>query len=471
MDFLEMQPPTILVIGDIILDVNIYGSVNRIANEAPVPVLVYKNETRKLGGCGNVLMNLQGIGCSRLFLISMIGNDKHGKEIHDIISSYPDISPTFYTDNEYTTTVKTRGFSNKKIVLRYDIEKRVSLLKKHIDSCKERIEILLKETKLDSIILSDYNNGFLVEELTQYVITEASKYNIPVFVDPKIDYRKYIGCTVFKPNIKEMKDIFGIDYSYEKLEEIHKSIQSKVSSKETIITLSENGISYLTDGGNLIHKRTVSTEVSDVTGAGDIVISIIAYFYKNMQKETLVELATWLGTHSVKHVGTYVIKKMDILEAFRSIRKTKLITSDSLLNFNQPFLITNGCFDIVHEGHLALFNYCRSIATEGGSVVVALNSDESIRRLKASTRPINSLKSRIALLNQIDSIDWIVVFDEDTPSELFKKVHPNVLVKGGDYKEGDLIGREFCREVRIFNYIEGKSTTSIIKQIQELKNE
>jgi D-beta-D-heptose 7-phosphate kinase/D-beta-D-heptose 1-phosphate adenosyltransferase len=184
MDFLEMPPPTILVIGDIVLDVNIYGSVNRIANEAPVPILVYKNETRKLGGCGNVLMNLQGIGCSRLFLVSMIGNDNHGKEVQDIISSYPEITPVFYTDNEYTTTVKTRGFSNKKIVLRYDIEKKTLLLKKHIDSCKERIRILLKETKLDSIILSDYNNGFLVEELTQYIIAEANKYSIPVYSSP-----------------------------------------------------------------------------------------------------------------------------------------------------------------------------------------------------------------------------------------------------------------------------------------------
>jgi len=465
MDFLEMQPPKILVIGDIILDVNIYGSVNRIANEAPVPILVYKNETRKLGGCGNVLMNLQGIGCSRLFLVSMIGNDNHGKEIRDIISNYPEITPIFYSDNEYTTTVKTRGFSNKKIVLRYDIEKKIPLLKKHIDSCKEKICILLKENKFDSMILSDYNNGFLVEELTRYIIAEANKYNIPVFVDPKVDYRKYIGCTVFKPNIKEMKDIFGIDFSYEKIKEIHQTIQTRVECKETIITLSENGISYLTDCGNLIHKKTVSTEVCDVTGAGDIVISIIAYYYKKIEKETLIELATWLGTHSVKHLGTYVIKKIDILEGFRNIRKTKLIRPESLVDFKDPVVITNGCFDIVHEGHLALFSFCRSIVPENGAVIVALNSDASISRLKGETRPINSLKSRIALLDQINTIDWIVIFDEDTPYELFKTVRPTILVKGGDYTADELVGREFCKEVVIFNYMEGKSTTNIIKKI------
>jgi len=399
----------------------------------------------------------------------MIGNDVPGKDIQRIINRYPEIIPKLCISDEYCTTVKTRGFSNKKIIFRYDVEKKSPLQESHIAYCKGAIDQILKDNTVDSIILSDYNKGFLIKELTQYVIERANQYGIPTFVDPKIDYTKYIGCTVFKPNVKEIGDIFGIEYSYERLQVIHEAIQKRVECKETLLTLSENGISYLTESGNLIHKKTVSTEVCDVTGAGDVALSVMAYYYRHLEKSALVHLATWMGTHSVKHVGTYVMKKSDILEASKSLRDTKLLTADSLAHVGSPFVITNGCFDIVHEGHIALFKYCKSVAPENGSVVVALNSDESVRRLKGATRPINSLSARIALLNQIESIDWIVVFDEDTPYELYKVISPTTLVKGGDYTADSLIGREFCKEVRIFNYIQGKSTTAIIERIQELK--
>jgi len=469
MECLNIKPATILVIGDIMLDVQIHGRIEKMANEAPIPVLHSELETKQLGGCGNVLMNLQSLGCSRLFIVSMIGNDVPGKDIQRIINRYPEIIPKLCISDEYCTTVKTRGFSNKKIIFRYDVEKKSPLQESHIAYCKGVIDQILEDNKVDSIILSDYNKGFLIKELTQYVIDRANKYGIPTFVDPKIDYTKYIGCTVFKPNTKEIGDIFGIEYSYERLQVIHEAIQKRVECKETLLTLSENGISYLTESGKLLHKKTVSTEVCDVTGAGDVVLSVMAYYYKHLEKSALVHLATWMGTHSVKHVGTYVMKKSDILEASKSLRDTKLLTADSLVHVGSPFVITNGCFDIVHEGHIALFKYCKSVAPENGSVVVALNSDESVRRLKGSTRPINSLGSRIALLNQIEAIDWIVVFDEDTPYELYKGIRPTILVKGGDYVAESLVGREFCKEVRIFNYIQGKSTTGIIERIQELK--
>ena len=451
------------------LDVQIHGTIEKMANEAPIPVLHSKLETKQLGGCGNVLMNLQALGCNRLFIISMIGNDAPGKDIQRIVNRYPEIIPKLCISDEYCTTVKTRGFSNKKIIFRCDVEQKRSPLENHIAYCKGAIDQILEDNKVDSIILSDYNKGFLIKELAQYVIGKANKCGIPTFVDPKIDYTKYIGCTVFKPNVKEIGDIFGIEYSYGRLQATHETIQKQVDCKETLLTLSENGISYLTESGNLIHKKTVSTEVCDVTGAGDVVLSVMAYYYRHLEKSVLLHLATWMGTHSVKHVGTYVMKKSDILEATKIIRDTKLITADSLSHLETPFVITNGCFDIVHEGHIALFKYCKSVAPDNGTVVVALNSDESVRRLKGATRPINSLGARIVLLNQIEAIDWIVVFDEDTPCELYRAISPTILVKGGDYVAESLVGREFCKEVRIFNYIAGKSTTGIIERIQELK--
>ena len=464
---LNINPQNIIVIGDVMLDVIIDGTITKMANESPIPVLHQTSEKRTLGGCGNVLMNLESLGCNKLFLVSMIGDDSYGKILQEVLSKKGDIISKLYVDTSYCTTVKTRGVSNKKIIFRYDIEKRHTPLESHTEDCKAYIDTILKENQIDAIILSDYNKGFLVKALTSHVISVANQYGVPTFVDPKIDYRKYIGCTVFKPNIKEMKDIFNIDYSYEKLKEIHEEIRSKVECKDTLITLSEKGISLMSSNGNIYHEQTVSTEVCDVTGAGDVVISMMAYYYKHIDIHTLVKLSTWIGTHTVKFAGTYVIKNSDILEAYKTIRDSKLVSIAELSRLRSPIVITNGCFDIVHEGHIALFKFCKSIAITGKNVVVALNGDESIRRLKGATRPINNLQARITLLNQIESIDWIVVFNEDTPYELYREIKPDTLVKGGDYKVEELIGREFCNEVRIFNYIEGKSTSNIISKICE----
>lgn len=462
---LNIRPQNIIVVGDIMLDIIIDGSINKIANEAPIPVLHQNTEIKKLGGCGNVLMNLQSLGCNKLFLVSMIGDDMYGKDIQEIISKKPEIVSKLYTDKSYCTTVKTRGFSNKKIVFRYDIEKNNNPIKLHIEKCKEYIENIINNNEIDSIILSDYNKGFLIHELTSYVIFIANKNNIPTFVDPKVDYKKYIGCTLFKPNIKEIYDIFNIEYSYDKLKEIHEFIQLKVNCTNTLITLSEKGISLLSNN-NFYLEKAHPTEVCDVTGAGDIVISVFAYYYKYVDTNILIKLSTWIGTHSVKFPGTYIINNSDILKGYKFIRKTKLVSIEEVSKINSPIVITNGCFDIIHEGHLLLFKYCKSLAHIDGLFIVALNSDESVQKLKGSSRPINDLHSRIALLNEIDSIDMIITFNETSPYEIYSRINPTVLVKGGDYTPDTIVGKDFCKEIKIFNYIDGKSTTNIIKKIK-----
>ena len=469
MSFLNTDSKTILVLGDIMLDIQIHGDIEKMANEAPIPVLNKREVRMNLGGCGNVLMNLRALGSKKLFLVSMVGLDAGAQELRSIIHEYPEITPVLMASPEYHTTVKTRGFANGKIIFRYDNERRCELSPEHLAAAIASITNILETTKVDSIVLSDYNKGFLGKELSQHVISLATRHGIPTFVDPKVDYTKYVGCTIFKPNIKEIRDIFGITFHPTKMREIHETIRGRVNCKETVITLSEQGITFLTESGEFIHERTRSTEVADVTGAGDIVISILAYFYGTIGSRELIQIATWMGTHSVKFMGTYVIRAGDLLEANRAITGCKRVLRESLGNLKGPIVVTNGCFDIVHEGHIALFKHCRSIVPAGGAFVVALNGDESIRRLKGSSRPINSVAARVALLSQFAMIDWIVVFDEDTPYELYKTLRPNTIVKGGDYTADSVVGAEFSERVEIFTYMEGKSTTKIIERSRHIK--
>jgi len=460
-----------MVFGDIMLDVKLNGSINKIANEAPVPVLLYESEQKYLGGCGNVLLNLQSLGCDKLYIFSMLGNDSYGKEISSIVSSYPEIVQNFYRDDSYCTIVKTRGFSNKKIIFRYDMEKNTKLLAKHIAQLKADVRTILQTTQIDAIIISDYNKGFIGEEISQYVIRVANEAGVPTFVDPKVDYKKYLNCTLLKPNIKELGDVFGIPFNRAKINEIHAKVKSMSECKETLFTLSEDGMSLCTDNGDIINYKADESEVNDVTGAGDVVLSIIAYYYNSLTKQQLIQLATNMGSISVRHVGTYVLKPADILKSYKMMHTNKIISLKDVRYLKNPIVFTNGCFDILHEGHMALFRYCSTIRPPGGEVLVAINSDASIRRLKGDTRPINTQDSRATLLNNIETIDWILVFDEDTPHEILEKIRPHTLVKGGDYKLEDIVGKEFCERVEVFTFIPGKSTTNIINKIKAMTDE
>lgn len=468
MNPLSVRPKNIMVFGDIMLDKMICGTIQRMANETPIPILLYDSEKKCLGGCGNVLMNIRALGCEKLYIFSMLGNDSYGKEISKMLSEYPEIIQHITIDDSYTTTVNTRGFSNNKIIFRYDTERRTALLAAHMEEIRREVKTVLETTRIDAIILSDYNRGYLVKELTQYVIQLANEKGIGTFVDLKTDYTKYLGCMLIKPNRKELQDVFGIEYRRSELDKIHASVKEKVGCKETLFTLSEEGMSLCMENGDILNAKAEDCEVNDVTGAGDVVISIIAYYYNNMSRAQLIALATYVGTTSVKYAGTYVLKKSDILRGFKSIRESKVIRAEDVKYLKHPIVFTNGCFDILHEAHIALFQYCRSIRPPGGEVIVAINSDASIRRLKGSTRPINLIDTRIAILNSIEVIDWIVVFDEDTPYEILQQICPHTLVKGSDYTLESLVGKEFCEQVKLFTYIPGKSTTNTIKKIRAM---
>lgn len=464
---LNSHKPSILVFGDLMLDHQLIGTIDKLANEAPIPVLHQTSECFSLGGCGNVLLNLQSLQCKALYLFSSIGSDQYGDKIKEIISRYPTIHPELYESSDITTIVKTRGFCDRKMIFRYDIEQPKPLSSEVVRTIIEKVKGILATIQIDSIVFSDYNKGFLTKELCQEVIQLANQYKIFTCVDPKKDYTKYIGCSLIKPNRNEIMSLFNQSVNINDIIDTHRLVKKLVGCQTSLITLAEKGMSMLTSTNELLYQSTESNDVIDVTGAGDVVTSVISYYYSKIQdKQDLLKLATFLGSKSVQHSGTYQIHSKDLIDAYSFIKKDKLISVSELISLNQTIVFTNGCFDILHKGHLDLFEYCKDLCTAGQRLVVAINSDESIKRLKGAERPINSLSSRISMLSALKWIDWILVFNEDTPYEVLQELKPHTLVKGGDYTTETIIGKEFCSNIHIFPTVGTYSTTRIVSHIK-----
>ena len=462
--YIHDAEPNVILLGDIMLDHNIQGMSTKIANEAPIPVINCTKETYSMGGCGNVLMNIFALGCKKVFLFSKVGEDDHGNRL---LSLLPIGTENYITvDKDDVTTTKHRIYSDKKLICRYDNEcyKETTYLQEN--NILTQLASIIHSNTISSVIFSDYNKGFLTKSLCQSVITLCNQYNIPTIVDPKQNYKKYINCTVIKPNRVETKNIFGIDLQTVSLHNAHLSLHALIHCTTSIITLSEDGISAYSK--NILHTYVEDVkETIDVTGAGDIVCSVLGVYYPFIQDiDLLIKIASHLATISISHVGVYTITPSDLLQTYHAIHRTKQISFQNLSHIHSKNIIfTNGCFDLLHSAHVELFKFCKSL---GGTVVVGLNSDNSIKRLKGPSRPIYSLQDRITILEALESIDFIIPFEEDTPIELIKAIKPRYLVKGGDYKVDNIVGREYAKDVILFNYIDGKSTTNTIQQCNTL---
>jgi D-beta-D-heptose 7-phosphate kinase/D-beta-D-heptose 1-phosphate adenosyltransferase len=465
--FLDSKPQKIIVLGDIMLDYTNSGSINKLANEAPIPVFLKESEKVSLGGCGNVLQNLKALSCETLYLFSMCGDDADSVVLINLLDQL-NIHHEAVKVNSKKTTSKHRFFSNNKLIFRYDIEDIYTLPKSLETSILEKLKYILETETIDCILFSDYNKGFLTNSLCESVISLANSKNVFTCVDPKNDYRKYKNCSLIKPNRNEVEKLFGITFSLDHLETVHSQIKELVCCKNTVITLGEQGISGCFENKEYFYWKYDSKDVIDVTGAGDVVNSILAYYFNQLeQKQRCLQLASYLATVSVSHMGAYTLQFTDILQGYKYLSNSKVIQKEHLVKLKKPLLFTNGCFDILHEGHISLFEYCRSIAKNEYEIVLGLNSDASIKRLKGSARPINTLFTRIAILNAIQHIDWIVVFEEDTPEALLHDLHPHILVKGGDYAVESIVGKEYCKEVKIVPFTYKISTSTIVKNIQE----
>jgi D-beta-D-heptose 7-phosphate kinase/D-beta-D-heptose 1-phosphate adenosyltransferase len=475
---MENKKPHILVIGDLMLDNYLWGKCDRISPEAPVQVVNVEKETTVLGGAGNVVNNLVSLG-SNVTVMSVIGDDEEAQELSIILDNLG-VKKHLILDENRKTTKKSRIIASHQQVVRYDKETKQAIDKE----CEANLVYKILETinQYDLVIISDYDKGVLTHSLTHKIIFAASGADIKVLVDPKgIDYKKYIGAYLLTPNKSEAQKATGIEITNDgTLALALKKLQNTACLTVPMITLSEDGIAILDEKNNIIKKPTVAREVYDVTGAGDTVIASLGYcLAQNMNIEKAIEFSNLAAGVVVGKLGS-ATATLDEIETYKSsLHKSSIeshiktfdeITSlvKTLKKSHNRIVFTNGCFDILHRGHVSYLDKAKSF---GDVLILGLNSDASVKRLKGESRPINNEEDRSYILAALESVDYVVIFDEDTPYELIKLVEPDVLVKGADYEGKEVVGSDIAKEVKLVTFVDGKSTTQTISKIQNNNKE
>ena len=472
MQSLKKAEPNILVIGDLMIDHYLWGSCDRISPEAPVQVVDIAKETTVLGGAGNVINNLNTLG-AKVSVSSVIGDDENGAELTDMLRNIGVNTQNIVTQEGRKTSKKSRVIAVSQQILRYDKESKNAISQDSVTKILAALENSI--ASFDVVILSDYGKGVLTDALCQGVIKLAKAQNVKVLVDPKgSDFSKYKGAYLLTPNKKEAMIATQIDISSkESLEEALLKLKNECELDISMITLSEDGIA--THDKKVEVFPTVAKEVFDVTGAGDTVIASIAFALSaGMSIQESAAFANLAAGVVVGKIGSATVTLSEIEEYEASLHKS---TSDAHIKSFEDIatvvaaarekgkrvVFTNGCFDILHVGHVKYLQVAKSF---GDILIVGLNSDESVSRLKGPTRPVNIAEDRAYLLAALEAVDFVVPFTEDTPYELIKMIAPDVLVKGGDYEGKPVVGTEFAGELKLVDFVDGKSTTQTIQKIQ-----
>jgi D-beta-D-heptose 7-phosphate kinase/D-beta-D-heptose 1-phosphate adenosyltransferase len=451
----------IIIIGDVMLDINYNSQVTRNAPEADIPIYNILDTNYILGGAGNVAHNLKNLGAN-VELVGLIGNDTYGTIIKKNLES-KQIDHKLFIDNR-NTIQKNRIFLNNELNVRFDIEDTYDI-SNVIEN--EVIHYITNKGKIDAIIISDYDKGFVTEYLCQKVIKYANENNIPTFVDPKLkNFFKYKDCFLFKPNIVEAEKLTNC----KNLDIIINSIKSSINCKNLLITRGKEGMILNSTTNKIEHDSIIN--LVDVTGAGDIVLSVLVYiFLRGGDLLKACKVANYVAGKSVGVIGNYTISQNDIDEYLdNNVITSKIIYDHEIgkiekISKHKNIVFTNGCFDILHSAHIKNLQFAKS---NGDILVVGLNSDESIKRLKGQDRPINNISERSSILSLFDFVDYIIIFSDDTPLNIIKLLKPNIMIKGSDYKKEDIVGAEFADKIILFDFISGKSSTNIINKIKQL---
>jgi D-beta-D-heptose 7-phosphate kinase / D-beta-D-heptose 1-phosphate adenosyltransferase len=465
----------LLVVGDAMLDRYVYGEVRRVSPEAPIPVLAVEREVAMPGGAGNVVRNLTALGAAVAF-VSVVGDDQAGADLTGLVGGQQGVEPWLLVQGARLTTQKTRFIAAGQQLLRADQEVVKPIHPRLADRLVKIASDAIAATRL--VVLSDYGKGVLAGDTPARIIAAAHAAGRRVVVDPKgTDYARYAGADVITPNRAELAEATGMDVSDEPgIVAAAQSLRAAHGFGAVLVTRSEDGMT-LVDGAGARHFPAEAAEVHDVSGAGDTVVATLAAALAIGRPLSLAaRLANIAAGIVVGKVGTAVAREGDILEALDPARGAlrKVLSRSAAMEAVERWRqrgwrvgFTNGCFDLLHPGHVHLLEQARSWCDR---LVVGLNSDASVRRLKGAARPIQSEAARAAVLASLASVDCVTVFEEDTPIELIRALRPEVLVKGADYTiervvGGDLMG-EWGGVVKLAELLPGNSTTATVARIR-----
>ena len=462
----------VLVIGDVMVDHYLWGGCDRISAEAPVQVVDVNTESQVLGGAGNVVNNLRSLGVE-VTLATVVGEDDTAALVRSLLDDAK-VNHTLVTEASRMTTRKSRVMVKNAQVLRFDHETRTDISTFSTEALIKHIEVIIEQH--DVVVISDYGKGVCSHGLISDLMKVAHNHHKKILVDPKgDDYSKYFGAYLLTPNRKEVELATGIKLTDEaNLIQALQKLQTITDSEVAMATLSEDGIALFDDELTVI--PTVAKEVYDVTGAGDTVIAALAYGLVNdMAIKEAVEFANMAAGVVVGKIGSATVT-LDEIDQYQSslhlsrvdshIKTVNEIT-DIAKDYRQKgkkVVFTNGCFDILHRGHVSYLETARSY---GDVLILGLNTDASVRRLKGDGRPVNNEADRAFILAALEAVDYVVLFDEGTPYELIKQVQPDILVKGADYEGQEVVGSDIAGEVRLVQFIDGKSTTKTIQKIRD----
>ena len=462
-DFAKLH---IAVLGDVMLDSYWSGNAERVSPEAPVPVVKVDSKQYASGGAANVARNITALG-AKCTLIGVVGDDNTGEILQQILVDKKINNKLLVASGK--TTQKLRVQSSGQQLLRIDFEEKASSTT-HGDLL-DRLQAILQD--IDILILSDYAKGVLSEP--QQFIKLAKAAGIPVLVDPKNkNSTLYSGATVLTPNWKEYSAL--VPHAADDVElEYATTIRKDCNVDAILITRGPLGMSLVTD--KIQHIQTEAQEVFDVTGAGDTVIAVLALgLASGLDYFSSAKLANTAAGIVVSKHGAATTSISELFDALKNVDlEGAVVTVEQCVKLLEPLrqsgkkiVFTNGCFDILHPGHI---KYLEAAAKLGDCLVVALNSDDSVRRLKGEARPLNNLAARSACVSGLRSVDWVVSFGEDTPLEVIKRISPHVLVKGGDYNREDIIGADFVLDgggsVKVIDFVAGFSTTTLLEKIDK----
>jgi D-beta-D-heptose 7-phosphate kinase/D-beta-D-heptose 1-phosphate adenosyltransferase len=465
---------TVAVVGDLMLDETWTGSVSRVAPEAPVPLMALSAMSRRAGGAGNVVENLAALG-ARSLALGAVGPEEEGAWLARRLTTLPGGGGTVVVDPLRTTPVKRRMVSDGRQLLRVDQEIAAGL-------SPAAEEALLKGALeavavADVLLLSDYLKGTLTPRIVSTLLAEARKRGIPALVDPKgRDYARYRGASVVTPNRKELEEVSGREARDRgTVASIGESLRAELGLDALLVKLSEEGMLLIRPGEPPLPIASRAQEVFDVTGAGDTVLATLGVALgAGLDLPSAAEAANRAAGAAVARVGTAPVHWADLLDRMgggpdekRIDRAHLAALAATLHRGHRRIVFTNGCFDLLHPGHVRLLTESKRL---GDVLVVGLNSDESVRRLKGSGRPVLSENDRAEVLGGLDAVDFVAVFAEDTPEELIHVIRPDVLVKGGDYTEATVVGAPFVRsyggEVVLIPLVEGRSTSSMVARMK-----